>query len=105
MNKKCKDISRYETKHNTLFNIKNIKNIKNILSQNEAYTKLLKWFYNCNILCTFNDKFKYYDEYINYYSKHIVLSCSNPIDSKGEKIKSCRKPIKKKNKKTKTVKQ
>jgi hypothetical protein len=68
--------------------------IRNILSQNEAYTKLIKWFYNCNILCSFDDKFKSLEEYINYYSKNIVLSCNTPVDIKGEIIKSCRKTTK-----------
>ena len=89
-------------------NQKDIKfNIRNILTQSEAYTKLLKWFYNCKILCTFNDKFKTFEEYINYYSKHIVLSCSKTIDNKNNKqIKSCRKNIVKiKHKKTKHKKQ
>ena len=69
--------------------------IRNILSQNEAYTKLIKWFYNCNTLCSFDDKFKTFEEYINYFSKNIVISCNKPVDIKGEIIKSCRKTVKK----------
>ena len=76
-------VSKYKT--NNFFKI------KNILSQNESYSKLIKWFYECTFLCTFNDKeINTFDEYLAYYSKNIVLSCSNHIDKKG-KFKSCRK--------------
>jgi hypothetical protein len=94
---KCSEfVSRYKT-NNTI----NIFNIKNILSQNEAYSKLIKWFYNCKLLCTFDDKvINSFDEYMTYYSKHIVLSCSNPIDKDKTKVKSCRKNPKKSMKKS-----
>ena len=98
----CSDyLSKYKT-NNSINGITNIFNIKNILSQNEAYSKLIKWFYNCRLLCSFDDKvMTSFDEYMKYYSKHIVLSCSNPIDKKDKsKIKSCRKNPKKSMKKS-----
>ena len=89
-------VSRYKI-NNSINSFNNIFNIKNILSQNEAYTKLIKWFYNCKLLCSFDDKvINTFDKYMNYYSKNIVLSCSNPIDKKDKnKIKTCRKNPKK----------
>ena len=65
--------------------------IRTILTQNEAYTKLIKWFYNCKELCTLSDKFNTFEDYMSYYSKHIVLTCNKPVDIKGDIIKSCRK--------------
>jgi len=65
--------------------------IRTILTQNEAYTKLIKWFYNCKELCTMNDSFKTFEDYMSYYSKNIVLTCNTPVDIKGDIIKSCRK--------------
>jgi hypothetical protein len=65
--------------------------IRNILTQNEAYTKLIKWFYNCKELCSINESFKSFEDYMTYYSKNIVLSCNTPVDIKGDIIKSCRK--------------
>lgn len=65
--------------------------IRTILTQNEAYTKLIKWFYNCKELCTLSDKFKTFEDYMSYYSKNIVLTCNKPVDIKGDIIKSCRK--------------
>ena len=65
--------------------------IRSILTQNEAYTKLIKWFYNCKELCTLNDKFDTFEDYMSYYSKNIVLTCNTPVDIKGDIIKSCRK--------------
>ena len=75
-------------------NIKNIKNIKNfnirsILSQNEPYSKLVKWFYNCDDLCTMKDMYTSEENYENHFKKHIVMSCDNPKTSK--KTKTCRK--------------
>ena len=86
-------VSRYiytkknkHTKHNTF-------KIRTILTQNEAYTKLIKWFYNCKELCSINesDKFDTFEDYMSYYSKNIVLTCNTPVDIKGDIIKSCRK--------------
>ena len=99
MTLQCSDfLSRYTINNSvtTLFNI------KNILSQNEAYSKLIKWFYNCKLLCSFDDKvMNSFDKYMTYYSKHIVLSCSNPTDMKDKtKMKSCRKNMKKSVKKS-----
>lgn len=65
--------------------------IRTILTENEAYTKLIKWFYNCDELFSRNDKFKTFEDYMNYYSKNIVLTCNRPFDIKGDIIKSCRK--------------
>jgi hypothetical protein len=100
LNKDCNiNVSRYEnemihklkTKTDNKQKINNIFKIRNILMQNEAYTKLIKWFYNCNTLCRFDDTFNSFELYMNYYSKNIVLSCNTPVDIKGEIIKSCRK--------------
>ena len=112
LNKECDiNVSRYETsiinkmKSEKTIKINNIFRIRNILTQNEAYTKLIEWLYHCNTLCLMKDKFKTYEDYMNYYSKHIVLSCSNPVTIKGEIIKSCRKftkHISKTKEKTKT---
>ena len=97
---KCsKSISGYINKLKLNDKLYNRFKIKNILTENEAYTKLIEWFYNCNKLCDFNNKFKSFEEYINYYKKHIVLSCNNPLTMDGHKIKSCRKSITKLTKK------
>jgi len=87
---KCQqDISRHSIYLNTNFKI------KNILIQNEAYSKLIKWFYKCNHLCTFKtkDETRTYEHYKSYFKKHIVFSCNNPLTLKNNKkiIKSCRK--------------
>jgi hypothetical protein len=67
-------------------------NIKIILTQNEPYSKLVKWFYKCNDLCTMENIYKTELKYQNHYNKHIVMSCDNPkTDTK--KTKSCRKRI------------
>jgi hypothetical protein len=67
--------------------------IRTILTQNEAYTKIIKWFYNCKELCSdsIHDSFKTFEDYMTYYSKNIVLTCNTPVDIKGDIIKSCRK--------------
>lgn len=87
-----KHVSRYIT---TKFNI------KTMLTQNEAYSKLIEWFYKCNELCTFNtkDNSKTVEDYITYFKKHIVLSCNNPLTINGKVLKSCRKSITKLTKK------
>ena len=79
--------------NNYYYNNNNIFKIKSILTHTEAYTKLIEWFYKCDVLCTFNKEFNTIENYINYYKKHIILSCNNPLTIKGEKIKSCRKTI------------
>jgi len=67
-------------------------NIRNILIQNEPYSKLVKWFYKCNDLCTMEDTYNTEEKYENHFNKHIVMSCDNPIASKNnKKTKSCRK--------------
>ena len=83
-------ISRYTHTKDKYTKDKSFK-IRTILTQNEAYTKLIKWFYNCKDLCTLNDKFKTFEDYMSYYSKNIVLTCNTPVDIKGDIIKSCRK--------------
>ena len=99
INKKCKYVSEHISRYISIYENKNKLNIRYILTQNEAYTKLIKWFYNCKLLCSFDDKFKSFNEYVNYYSKHIVLSCSNTID-KNNIIKSCRKSTRKSTRKS-----
>ena len=71
----------------------NVFKIRNILVQTEAYTKLIKWFYNCKELCSesIHNSFKTFEDYMSYYSKNIVLTCNTPVDIKGDIIKSCRK--------------
>jgi hypothetical protein len=64
--------------------------IRNMLSQNEPYTKLKHWFYS---LYPFLLKDKGKAE--QYFGKHIVATCNNPI---ADKVKSCRKLTKKENK-------
>ncbi len=85
LSKFCKDgkdcVSRYKE------NIPKF-NIRNILMQNEPYTKLVKWFYKCDDLCTMDDTYKIELQYENHFKKHIVMSCDNPSISK--KTKSCR---------------
>ena len=62
--------------------------IRNMLSQNEPYSKLIRWFYSSY------PKFNDIGEYENYFVKHIVATCNNPI---ADKVKSCRKLTKKEN--------
>jgi hypothetical protein len=64
--------------------------IRNILSQNEPYTKLKRWFYS---LYPFLLKDEGKSEH--YFGKHIVATCNNPT---ANKVKSCRKLTKKKEK-------
>lgn len=90
ISKKChQDVSRHSIYLNTNFKL------KSILIQNEAYSKLIKWFYKCNHLCTFNtkDETRTFEHYKHYFTKHIVFSCNNPLTLKNNKnrIKSCRK--------------
>jgi len=67
--------------------------IRNMLSQNEPYSKLKKWFYDCDILCSSSSKrFSKIEEYENYFGKHIIATCNNPL---ADKVKSCRKLTKK----------
>ena len=79
----------------TIYNKDKLFKIRTILTQNEPYTKLIKWFYNCKELCSWNDSthvsVKTFEDYMKYYSKNIVLSCNTPVDIKGDIIKSCRK--------------
>ena len=69
--------------------------IRSILTQNEPYSKLVKWFYICDDLCTMKDIYINEEEYEKYFRKHIVMSCSNPklntnSKNKNNTIKSCR---------------
>ena len=63
-------------------------NIRSILSQNEPYSKLVKWFYNCDDLCTMKDIYTTEEKYENHFKKHIVMSCNNPITKNTKK--TCR---------------
>jgi hypothetical protein len=63
-------------------------NIRKILQQNEPYSQLKRWFYECRDLCTLKEEFKTYDEYEHEFQKHIVSNCNNPT---ADNIKSCRK--------------
>jgi hypothetical protein len=92
--KKC--ISRY--------NIPKYK-IRQILTSNEAYTKLINWFYKCNSLATPSTFFIEPEKYEEHFRHNIANSCNNPKSNTS--IKSCRKTFKsisrnnKSNKKTK----
>jgi hypothetical protein len=68
-------------------------NIRIILSQNEPYTKLVKWFYNCDDLCTMKDIYTTEEKYENHFKKHIVMSCNNPITKHTKK--TCRAAFRK----------
>lgn len=75
--------------------------IRNILQHNQAYSKLIEWFYKCNDLCTMEKQFPDIENYTKHFNKHIVMSCNNPIVLK--KTKSCRAGFKKSGfKKTRT---
>ena len=88
ISKFCKDgkdcVSRYTIP---------IFNIKSILSQNEPYSKLVKWFYKCGDLCNMEEIYTTETEYENHFGKHIVMSCNNPKINK--KTKSCRTRVSK----------
>lgn len=62
--------------------------IRNMLQQNEPYSRLKRWFYECDELCTLQEKYKTYEEYEAELNRHMVSSCNNP---KANDIKSCRK--------------
>ena len=66
--------------------------IRHILLQNEPYSKLKQWFYQCDFICL-DKQFKTLEEYENHFNKHIVSFCNNP----KIEIKSCRKLTKKRN--------
>jgi hypothetical protein len=74
--------------------------IRNMLQQNEPYSRLKHWFYECGQLCNLQEQFKTYEEYEAEFNKHIVSSCNNP---KAD-YKSCRK-ISRSNKQKLTKKQ
>ena len=100
ISKFCKDgkdcVARYKDKPYTKFTI------RSILMQNEPYSKLVKWFYKCDELCSLEDIYTTEEKYENHFNKHIVMSCDNPIASKNNKnTKSCRKGFRK-TKKNKT---
>ena len=63
-------------------------NIRSILSQNEPYTKLVNWFYECDDLCTIKLIYGTEENYQNQFNKHIVMSCDNP--KSNTKGKTCR---------------
>jgi len=63
-------------------------NIRYLLQQNEPYTKLKMWFYNCSELYSVNKHFKTYEDYETHFNKHIVATCNTPARNN---IKSCRK--------------
>ena len=90
-NTNTNNVSRYTYTKKNKYAKDNTFKIRTILTQNEAYTKLIKWFYNCKELCTINNKFDTFEDYMSYYSKNIVLTCNTPVDIKGDIIKSCRK--------------
>jgi len=62
--------------------------IRNMLQQNEPYSRLKRWFYECTTLCNLEAKYGTYEEYEAEFSRHIVASCNTPA---ADNIKSCRK--------------
>ena len=62
--------------------------IRNMLQQNEPYSRLKRWFYECSSLCNLQEQYKTYEEYEGEFSRHIVSSCNTPV---ADSIKSCRK--------------
>ena len=93
ISKFCKDgkdcVARYKDESYTKFNI------RSILMQNEPYSKLVKWFYKCDDLCSLEDTYTTEEKYETHFNKHIVMSCDNPIASK--KNKTCRNTVTRKN--------
>ena len=76
-------------------------NIRSILCQNEPYTKLIKWFYKCDDLCTMELMYSTELQYENHFKKHIVMSCDNPDVDK--ETKSCRTGFRKTKKNNKLI--
>ena len=73
------------------YKITNFK-LRQILQQNEPYSKLIKWFWECKILSNKQEKYITNEHLIKYFYPFIVASCNNPIFNK---VKSCRKHTKK----------
>lgn len=69
------------------YDIPNFK-IRKMLISNEPYTKLINWFYKCDILATPEHNNPKNEEYEEYFKKHIANSCNNV---NADKVKSCRK--------------
>jgi hypothetical protein len=90
-----KDYKHKSTKSNNDTKGNNSFNIRKILQQNEPYSKLKKWFYECDELCDNKNKFKKYTDYEHEFEKHIVSSCNSPS---ADNIKSCRKVSSRKSK-------
>jgi hypothetical protein len=78
------------------YKIKKFK-IRNMLQQNEPYSKLKKWFYECYTLCSANKQFSSIQKYEHHFNKHIVSFCNNP---KADTVKSCRTSNRKTTKKS-----
>jgi hypothetical protein len=71
--------------------------IRGMLQQNESYSRLKRWFFECDSLCTFDASYSYND-YETEFNKHSVAGCDNP---KADNVKSCRKVSHKKTRKRK----
>lgn len=86
----CQYITKLSPNSKIISNTYQIKKfrIRNILFQNEPYSKLKKWFYDCNAICNSKIHYKTIQEYEHYFEKHIVSFCNNP--NVGS-MKSCRK--------------
>lgn len=74
--------------------------IRSMLQQNESYSRLKKWFYECKDLCT-HPEGQTYSDYEAEFGKHIVAGCNTPT-SDSNIIKSCRKNSKNKKSKKNT---
>ena len=61
--------------------------IRTILLRNEGYSKLITWFYKQTDLVELDTQFKCYDDYLEYFQKHVVASCNMP---NTDTVKSCR---------------